>query len=202
MDKKEQNLRFFNSWAKTYDRSFLLGYWLRRMQADVVSFVEKSKGLKLLDVGCGTGELLLMLSEKLENPGLYGIDISKNMLMIAEKKLGGKALLKISDVESLPFKDNEFDYVITCEAFHHYLNQNKAINEMKRVLKDGGKLIIADVNFFFDIFHRIFEVFEPGCVRVNNRNEFIKMFELNGFDNIKQKRSNVCGLITYGTKVK
>ena len=142
MDKKEQNLRFFDSWAKTYDRSFLLGYWLRRMQADVVSFVEKSKGLKLLDVGCGTGELLLMLSEKLENPGLYGIDISKNMLMIAEKKLGGKALLKISDVESLPFKDKSFSSVISLTAFHHF-DADKTIKEIKRVVNDNSPIAIS-----------------------------------------------------------
>ena len=73
--------------------------------------------------------------------------------------------------------------------------------EMKRVLKKNGRLIIADVNFFFDIVHRIFEILEPGCVRVNSRKDFINMFKKTGFKDIKQIRSSVFGVITAGIKI-
>jgi len=200
MDKHQQNIRFFNRWAKSYDNSFPVSFWLKRMQKDVLRFIVKRPGLKILDVSCGTGELLLSLSRRIEKPSLFGVDISANMLKIAEKKLGSKASLKYSSADKLPFKDSTFHYMITTEAFHHYTHQEKSIQEMKRVLKPNGRLIIADVNFFFDTFHRIFEFFEPGCVKINSRKEFIRMFQRNGFKNIRQLRTNVLGIITTGVK--
>lgn len=202
MNKKQRNIWFFDKWASNYDHS-ILSPWLKSMHKDVLKFINPNKPeLKVLDISCGTGEFLSILSKKLENPSLYGADISKNMLDIAKKKLTNKAEIAYADVESLPFKDSTFDYVITTEAFHHYVDQRKSFAEMKRVLKKDGILIIADVNFSLSLFHRIFESFEPGCVRINSRKEFIAMFKSNSFKNIKQKRSSLFGIITAGINSK
>lgn len=200
MNKQQQNIRFFNRWANIYDNSFPISFWLKRMQKDVLKFIVRRPKLKILDVSCGTGELLLSLSRRIEKPSLFGVDISVNMLKIAEKKLGNKANLKYSSADKLPFKNDTFHYVITTEAFHHYTNQEKSIQEMKRVLKPNGRLIIADINLFLAIFHKIFEFFEPGCIKINSRKESIRMFQRNGFKNIRQLRTNVCGIITTGIK--
>ena len=200
MDKKQRNIKFFDSWAGSYDK-FVFGFWLRSMHSDVLKFIAKKQKLKILDVSCGTGEMLLLMLRRLNKPDIYGVDISRNMLDIAKRKLKGRLKLKYADAALLPFKNNTFDYVITTESFHHYHNQKKSLMEMKRVLKKNGRLIIADVNFFFDIVHRIFEILEPGCVRVNSRKDFINMFKKTGFKDIKQIRSSVFGVITAGIKI-
>ena len=198
MDKKERNIKFFDEWAASYDR-FIFSFWLKMMHKKVLKFISRKQGLKILDVSCGTGELLLLLSNKLEKAELYGVDISRNMIRLAEKKIGEKARINCSDVESLQFKDAMFDYVITTESFHHYVNQEKALQEMKRVLKKNGKLIVADVNFYLFFVNRLFEMLEPGCVKINSKKGFYEMFKRNDFKEIKQARS-IFAIITSGVK--
>jgi len=66
------------------------------------------------------------------------------MLEVTKSKLGDNVKLQKSDVHNLPFENNIFDYVITTEAFHHYYDQMKVIGEMKRVTKQGAKIIVVD----------------------------------------------------------
>ena len=105
-----------------------------------------------------------------------------------------------ADVHELPFKGETFDYVICTEAFHHYYNQEKALKEMYRVVKEKGKVIIVDVNFFLPIIHRLFEKVEPGCIKVNNKKEMYKLFKKTGLINLKQKRSFLFAVMTEGEK--
>ena len=91
------------------------------------------------------------------------------MLAVARTKLPKEATLLKADVHRLPFKDDFFDYVTSTEAFHHYHDQQKALQEMFRVTKTGGKIIIVDINFFLRHIHWLFQKIEPGCVKVNSK---------------------------------
>ena len=96
-----------------------------------------NKNLKGLEIGCGSGK-----NFKLGN-NMIGIDNSEEMVNICLKKQY-KALL--ADCNYLPFDDNSFDYSIAIAVFHHLSNESrriKAINEMIRVLKEGGKGLIT-----------------------------------------------------------
>jgi len=104
-------------------------------------------GKKVLEVSFGTGHLLCKYADKFE---VYGIDLNKNMLSIAQKKLsqnGLKANLQIGNVESLPYENEYFDTVINTMAFSGYPDGHKALSEMLRVLKPQGRLIIIDINY-------------------------------------------------------
>ena len=93
-----------------------------------------------------------------------------------------------------------FDAVLSTESFHHYVNPRKAINEMKRVLKKGGNLIITDANFYLPLFNKIMEKIELGIVHIYNKKEMKKIFIQAGLKNIKQKRTAFAFFITKGVK--
>lgn len=192
----KQNSSFFNREAKRYD-NFLLQFWMRRFHAPTLKELLLTPASRVLDISCGTGELLKSLAGKAE---LYGIDISEEMLEVAKTKLGRKANLQKADVHDLPFKESHFDYVITTEAFHHYYDQQKALQEMVRVAKKSGKVIIVDINFFLKPIHWLFQTFEPGCVKVNNRKEMKRLFHQAGLKNIRQKRNFSFAVMTIGEK--
>ena len=192
----QQNSSFFNRGAKRYD-NFLLQFWMRRFHTPTLQELHLNQSTNILDISCGTGELLKTLQGKAE---LYGIDISEEMLTVARKKLEPKVHLQKADVHNLPFQDHFFDYVITTEAFHHYYNQPKALQEMIRITKNGGKVIVTDINFFLKPIHWLFETFEPGCVKVNSKKEMKRLFQQAGLKNIRQKRNFGFAVMTVGEK--
>lgn len=97
---------------------------------------------KWLDLSCGTGTVLEMLSDsKLEK---YGIDFSEKMIDEARRRLGDKTQLYVAPAEKMPFADDTFD-IITCSfAFHHYVHPAAVLQELHRILKPNAKLIIVD----------------------------------------------------------
>jgi len=190
----------FDKWSLTYD-SRLFQFWMRKFHRPVFKEINFSQPVKILDLSCGTGELLLALWNKSNRKAkLYGLDISSQMLSVARGKLPQSVVLKEGDVHDLPFSEHSFDYVMSTEAFHHYYNQQKVLQEMKRTVKNGGKVIVVDINFFFRFVHWLFEKFEPGCVHVNSRREMKKLFLEAGLVNIKQERTFLFAVVTSGVK--
>lgn len=104
---------------------------------------------RVLDIGCGTGTLLALLRAQVRLPlTLVGIDVSEDMLAEARKRLAGLRIeYQLADAAILPFPSSSFDAIVSVLAFHHMSNAVKvpAIQEMARVLKDGGRLVIADL---------------------------------------------------------
>ena len=194
--KIEQNITFFDRWAKTYDRP-LFQFWMRRFYQPVLELVGRGK---VLDVSCGTGEFLRELATKKEKRTLFGIDLSPHMIAKARIKLGKKIHLQTANVHQLPFPDNSFDYVVSTESFHHYYDQSQALAEMKRVAKIGGRVIVVDINFFLKQIHWLFEKLEPGCVKVNSRKEISDLFQKSGLHDIVQCRSFIFSILTKGVK--
>jgi len=196
------NKTFFNRWSRTYDSS-PIRFWMQHFQVPALRQIEFRSGIKILDLSCGTGELLQDLYHISKGRAkLYGLDISEKMLQKARQKLPAEVILVQGDVHHLPFDNEDFDYVICTEAFHHYYSQNQVIAEMKRVLKNNGKIIIVDINFFLLPIHWLFQKLEPGCVKVNNRKEMVLLFRNNGIRIIKQQRNFLFAIMTIGQKKK
>src|SRR3989344_5548503 len=193
-EKLQENRVFFNSWSKSYDYP-LFQFWMRRFYRPLLKDIPEDHSV--LDVSCGSGEFLRELSEKTAAK-LHGMDFSEKMVKLASQKLYGKVDIMRGDVHQLPYGDNTFDDVVSTEAFHHYHDQKKALQEMKRVAKKGGKVIIADINFFIRFIHRSVEHLEPGCVKINSPREMKNFFLNEGFVNITQKRSFLFSVITTG----
>ena len=99
---------------------------------------------KILDVGCGTGDLLNYLAKKNKESLLWGVDISdKNIKRANKNKHSKREKFTKLDANTLPFKDNFFDEIYCYEVLEHVKNLDKVLDEIKRVLKNKGKFILT-----------------------------------------------------------
>lgn len=197
-DYEKINKRLFNRIAKYYDKGVFHTFMIN-FQNKVVQKINIKKNSKILDVGCGTGSLLVTLKNKNLNLSLYGIDISEEMLKIARKKLSKKEILKVAKAENLPFEKNYFDYIFCTEAFHHFSNQDRAMKNFYKSLKNQSRLIIADFDFGF-IANKIFHFIEPGNTKTNTKKEMKELFNRNNFKNVEQEKIGIFVFLTRGIK--
>jgi demethylmenaquinone methyltransferase/2-methoxy-6-polyprenyl-1,4-benzoquinol methylase len=146
----------------------------------------QGQGESLLDVAGGTGYLASCVADRYAR--VVVADLSPGMLSVARSR-------KLETVEAsaleLPFKDAEFDVVLCTDALHHIKQIERALDEMCRVLKPGGTLVIHEFDlkgwkgFFFYWFERLFvddSVFiTPEALQA--------LLEKNGFSGKTQKLS-------------
>jgi ubiquinone/menaquinone biosynthesis C-methylase UbiE len=116
--------------------------------------------LRVLDLGCGTGTLTRMISDRLTaDSDVIGIDAAEKMIEVADKKKGDRDNLrfKAALAEDLPFDDESFDRAVSTFFFHHINGGLKAkvLQEMWRVLRPGGLAVIVDVDMPYNLFGKI-----------------------------------------------
>ncbi|MBU2892943.1 class I SAM-dependent methyltransferase [Colwellia sp. D2M02] len=113
---------------------------------DIKSKLQISTKLNsILDVGCGNGLLLSKLADDFDQ--LYGVDYASSMVEQA-KILMPKQCFSVAEAAKLNFDDSSFDRVLSYSIFHYFPEQDyiiKAINEMIRVTKPGGIILIGDL---------------------------------------------------------
>jgi ubiquinone/menaquinone biosynthesis C-methylase UbiE len=122
---------------------------------------------KVLDVACGTGEFERLLLDKNPTQKITGIDISENMLSVAQEKYKTYPNVKFhkASVHSLPFDNHCFDVVLSANAFHYFDEPQIALAEMTRVLKPNGKIVILDWNKDYlvcKILDWVLRIFDPA----------------------------------------
>ena len=99
---------------------------------------------KILDLGCGSGNLTNYLFNKNKNSFLWRIDISKENIQRAEKnKISKMQKFIVGNAENLPFKSNFFSEIYCYEVLEHVENLQEVLLEIKRVLKKGGRFILT-----------------------------------------------------------
>ena len=129
----------FDTIARTYDRlNHLMTFgldrcWRRRA-------VRRLQG-NVLDVACGTGDMVLELMKR--GCAVTGVDISEEMISIAKNK--ARATYMIADAEALPFPDASFDAVTCAFGVRNFVHLEQGLNEMLRVLKPGGRMVILEL---------------------------------------------------------
>ena len=99
---------------------------------------------RVLDVGCGTCALLGLLAARLPGAELAGVDPAPRILAAARKRLDGVRLEQAA-AERLPFADGSFDLVVSAMSFDHWADQALGLAECARVLRFGGRLVLADL---------------------------------------------------------
>jgi ubiquinone/menaquinone biosynthesis C-methylase UbiE len=145
-DLGRRNAKVKRSWAKQaprYDKS--IGFFERRVfgsshRAWAVSRVSGD----VLEVAIGTG---LNLDHYPANASVTGLDLSPEMLQLARARadeLGRKVELQEGDAHALPFENASFDAVVCTYSLCNIPDPLRAISEMKRVLRPGGKLVLVD----------------------------------------------------------
>lgn len=129
----------------------------------------------LVDIGCGSGNLIIQIAESFPDLNLIGIDIASEILEFAKKRaldrsLGKRIEFKIGNVEKLPFSNESIDFIISTFSLHHWVNPLKGFNEIHRVLKRDGTLLIFDFRrdsrrFFYGFLTFITKVVAPKALK-------------------------------------
>jgi ubiquinone/menaquinone biosynthesis C-methylase UbiE len=121
----------------------------RRFKSALIAQADISRGQRVLDFGCGTATLTLMIEAQAPEAEVVGVDVDERALAIAARKAGAvQSRVRFERISqgALPFPDNSFDRVLSCLVFHHLRREEKrlALAECHRILCPGGELHIAD----------------------------------------------------------
>ncbi len=143
-------MAYFDAFAKAYDSWYetLQGKFVDMVETDLVfQMLEPKPGMKLLDIGCGTG----IFSLKLANAScdVEGVDVSRSMVEFSRdkaKSLDRKTTFHVMDGTSLHFADNTFDAALSVTAIEFVENRKALVSEAIRVVKPGGKVLFCTIN--------------------------------------------------------
>ena len=149
-EKKEQVAEMFDNISKRYDfLNHILSLnidkgWRRK----VVRMIQADQPSMVLDVATGTADLAIALA-KGTGANITGADISEGMLSVGRDKINKKGLskkiiLELGDSENLPYPDNTFDAITVAFGVRNFQNLSNGLNDMMRVLKPGGQLVVLE----------------------------------------------------------
>ena len=141
-----------NVFNKVYDKYDLMNDFMslgihRIWKKDLIQLMNPSKGKKLIDVACGTGDLgKLYLDSVGANQKILCVDPNKGMIKKGKSKLKKYKNIKwiIASAENLPIQDNSCDYYTISFGLRNTKNLNKALSEAYRILKSGGRYLCLE----------------------------------------------------------
>ncbi len=153
LDKQEKEdfvFRVFQNIAEGYDganQRISIGAhlrWKRRAAGALCALLPDA--CSILDIGCGTGDMLRIFSAKRPRAKLTGLDFSPNMLRVAEDRCRGIPLLALrqGNAMDLPFSDASFDGACISFALRNTADYSRTLREAARVLRSGGVMLVID----------------------------------------------------------
>ncbi|MCH5245235.1 MAG: bifunctional demethylmenaquinone methyltransferase/2-methoxy-6-polyprenyl-1,4-benzoquinol methylase UbiE [Muribaculaceae bacterium] len=151
--KKVQVEKMFDNIAPAYDlmnRAMTLGIdklWRRK----AVKMIHSHGATKILDVATGTGDLAMLLAQRLDPISVIGIDLSARMIEIGRRKvaaagLGDVVKLTVGDCLDLAYPDETFDCVTVAYGVRNFEDLARGYSEMFRVLQPGGMMCVIELS--------------------------------------------------------
>ena len=182
--------KMFNDISPIYDKvnNLLSFYTHKYFKSSAISTLEIKDGYKILDLCCGSGDLIKLIKNKNQNVKIIGLDFSSNMLEIAKNKNDNVEFIE-GNVEELPFNDNEFDIVLIGFGLRNVLDKNKALKEIQRVLKKDGQFLHLDFegkskfsflydNFILFLLRFFVKDIEPYIYLMKSKKDYFTSVEL------------------------
>jgi demethylmenaquinone methyltransferase/2-methoxy-6-polyprenyl-1,4-benzoquinol methylase len=150
--KQEQIRRMFDKIAPSYDRlnhALSLGID-RRWRRTAVDALGIHQPQQILDIATGTGDFALLLAKRIKPQHIVGADISEGMMAVGREKVKEEGLQNVisfqyEDCMQLTFPDGSFDAVTSSYGVRNFQNLDKGLQEMQRVLRPGGHLLIVEL---------------------------------------------------------
>lgn len=140
--------QLFDTWPVKYEQWFQtpIGQLVRAIElAHIMNLLAPERHDRILDVGCGTG---IFTGNYLQRDArVTGVDLSIEMLRYGVRKPGlGQLLPAVADMRRLPFADGTFDKTVSITALEFVADGRRAVQELLRVTRKGGRLVIATLN--------------------------------------------------------
>lgn len=150
--KQEQIRRMFDKIAPSYDKlnhALSLGID-RRWRRTAVDALGIHQPQQILDIATGTGDFALLLAKRIKPQHIVGADISEGMMAVGREKVKEEGLQNVisfqyEDCMQLSFPDGSFDAVTSSYGVRNFQNLDKGLQEMQRVLRPGGHLLIVEL---------------------------------------------------------
>lgn len=186
---KELSIKEFTQAAKVYDSGHAGIYEMCKDDyPSILAELEREKFHDVLDCGCGTGPMIQLLHDKYPEKHYVGLDLTPEMIKVAQDKKLSNTEFIVGDSENLPFAQSSFDAVICSNSFHHYPNPQAFFNSTYRVLRKGGRLVLRDYtssDFVVWLMNHLemplANLFGHGDVKIYKVSEFVAMSEKAGF---------------------
>ena len=145
--RSEKAQAYFAAHAGEWDEMRKLHISEKDVEQCLVRLIGNRPVESLLDLGTGTGSMLLLLKDVYRRA--IGIDTSRDMLAVARANLDAaglnRAAVRLGDIANLPLENEDFDLVIVHQVLHFLENPESAIVEAARVMRPGGRLAIVDL---------------------------------------------------------
>ena len=179
-----------------------------------------TSAMSILDVATGTGDMAIMMTRHIPSSHITGIDISTGMLDIGRQKITRLGLqekidLQTGDSEAIHFPDNHFDAITVAFGVRNFENLEQGLQEMLRVLKPGGRLVVLEfsqpktpgIRQIYDLYLRLVA---PNIGKMVSRNReayqylndsvrafpegdsFIRIMDACGYKNTRLRRLSFC----------
>lgn len=135
----------FRWWSRVYDSALFQTPFFHRVHQKILAGIDRADPRSVLDVGCGTGELLVQLTRRWPGARHVGLDLSSDMLSRGRAKPARGVALIQGSVYDLPFADGAFDLITNSISSHFYLDFGRALGELRRVCAPDGRLAMASL---------------------------------------------------------
>lgn len=202
MPRSWRTTSLFDGWARSYDRLELQRSTYRPVHDAVLRRLDGTNPEVVLDLGCGTGQLTRRLIERFDGAAVIGLDVSEGMLgeASATERDGSRPWYVRGDALALPVRNGSVDMVVCTESFHWYADQTHVLDDLARILRPGGRLVIASIATVTRLGDRVLRSASGVSgteVRAVPPRQLRRMLESAGFEVLDQQRVPRLGIVAW-----
>ena len=194
LEKSDEILQHeFNRWAAAGEGEKMESHHLDITQK-TLRLMELAAGQRILDLGCGAGWATRLLARAVAGQDVasqvVGLDVSDEMIRLAYESSEGFGNLKYvcGSAMQIPWRDDFFDRVLSVESFYYYPDQDRALDELYRVMAPSGRLFIL-INLYTDNEYSLQWVDKLKVpVHVRSVEQYVEMLKKHGFVNAESRQ--------------